>query len=165
MAHRPRAWADLVFQAQIASGALMTPLNLLADLGANVLDTITVTRIIGSLHAFIEMPDPQVQGIMRCDLAIGVVASSNFPGTGVPDPTITTEYPARGYLYVTTKWIAQSAGASTMQQSQQPAWDIDIGAMRKIDKGVLYVHAGNSLVDGAAFTIRVGGRLRALCLT
>ena len=164
MANRPRAWADLIFQAQIGSGAIMTPLNILADLGANVLDTVTVTRLIGSLHAFIEMPDPQVQGIMRVDLLIGVVGASGFTA-GVPDPGISSEYPIRGHLYATTKWVAQSAGASTMQQSQQPAWEVDLGAMRKIDKGILYVAAKNTLVDGAAFTVRVGGRIRALCLT
>ena len=164
MAHRPRAWADLKFQAQIGSGALMTALDLLADLAPQPLDTITVTRIIGSLHAFIEMPNPEVQGIMACDLAIGVVAASTFPAT-VPDPTVTSEYPARGYLYATTKWVAQNSGANSSQSQHMVQWDFDIGAMRRVDKGILYVAAGNTLIDGTAFTLRVGGRLRALCLT
>ena len=164
MAHRPRAWADLKFQAQIVSGGIMTPLNILADLGANVLDTVTVTRLIGSLHAFIEMPNPEVQGIMACDLTIGVVGSAGFTA-GVPDPGITSEYPIRGYLYATTKWIGQNSGANSSQNQHMPAWDVDLGAMRKIDKGILYVAAKNTLVDGVAFTIRVGGRIRALCLT
>ena len=165
MPNRPRAWADLIFQQQITSGAFMATQDLLADLAARPLDTVTVTRIVGTLHLFIEMPDPQVEGIMKLDVGIGVVAASAFPGVAVPDPGISTEYPPRGWLYADTKWVAQSAGASTMQQSQQPVWSVDLGAMRKIDKGILFCAAKSTLVDGAAFTVRFGGRLRSLCLT
>ena len=115
MPNRPRAWADLIFQQQITSGAFMATQDLLADLAARPLDTVTVTRIVGTLHLFIEMPDPQVEGIMKLDVGIGVVAASAFPGVAVPDPGISTEYPPRGWLYADTKWVAQSAGASTMQ--------------------------------------------------
>ena len=161
---RPRAWADLIWSAEITNGSEMTPLDILADLSPNPIDTITVTRLVAGLHVFMDMTNQEVQGIMRLDLGVGVCAASAFTA-GVPNPAVSTEYPARGWLYVTTRWLSQNSGANSSQSQHQQSWDVDIGAMRKIDKGVLFVAATANLVDGSAIDLRVGGRIRALCLT
>ena len=164
---RPRAWADLIFSASIAPAAKMTPLDILFDLDPNPIDTITVTRIVADLHGFIEMPDPQVEGISGIDVGIGVCSKQAFDlgVTAVPDPAVSTDYPPRGWLYVATHWVAESAGAATLQNGIQPSWHVDVGAMRKIDKGILFIAAALRTIDGESLTVRFGGRVRALCLT
>ena len=41
----------------------------------------------------------------------------------------------------------------------------DVGAQRKVDKGVLYLVAFNNLIEATGVTVRFSGIIRALCLT
>ena len=42
---------------------------------------------------------------------------------------------------------------------------VDVGASRKVDKGVLFLAADPSMAFGASFGVRLIGLLRSLCLT
>jgi len=97
------------------------------------------------------------------DLGIGVATVPAFNANEVPEPDISTEYPIRGWLYKTNQWMIMPGAQSG--KMMMPSWHFDIRTMRKIDKGILYVAAGNNNVSGTADTILVGGLIRALCLT
>jgi len=162
---RPRAWADLIWSAEIADGGNMAPLNVLADLGASPLDTITVTRLVGDIYVVPTLPIIALDYSQRIDVGIGVATESAFDigVTAVPQPDISTEYPARGWLYVVTMWLFKIN--STTHDDMYAHAHFDIRTMRKVDKGILYVAAGNNPVQVGGEEIRVGGRIRALCLT
>ncbi len=159
---RPRAWADLIFNAVIPSGSNMVALDILFDLGVARLDTITVVRLVGALHIIPNSFGTGPLGAQRVDIGIGVASAPAFP-TAVPQPDISTEYPPRGWLYITNKWMAMPGEVSG--KIMWPDWEFDIRTMRKLDKGILYVAAGNNNVSGTAESVVLGGRIRALCLT
>ena len=159
---RPRAWVDLVFSASVIDGADMAALDVMADLGIGKLDTITVVRLVGQLMAYPENATPPAAGVQRVDWGIGVVTDTSFVAGVVPLPDISTSYPARGWMIAGTKWVLSGG---TGNQGAYPQWEFDIRTMRKVDKGILYISMGNNNLDGAAFQVRFGGRVRALCLT
>ena len=162
---RPRAWADLILnQTMIGGGGQMTPLDILFDLGIVRLDTVTVTRIVGSLMVVPDGSGMGPQGSQRVDVGIGVAGADafSFGVTGLPNPAASDQYPPRGWLYVTTQVARQDA---LDNNAQFPRWNFDVRAMRRIDKGILFLAATNSLVIGSAGTLRLVGRVRALCLT
>jgi len=160
---RPRAWADLKFNVVIPSSNDMTPLDILVDLGASRLDTITIVRLVGQMAVVPEIPVTSATSNQIIDVGIGVATEAAFTAGTVPEPDTTTEYPARGWLYVATKSLFRGNLATVGEMF--PAWEFDIRAMRKIDKGRLYLAAGNGLGDGTPVAIRFQGRIRALCLT
>ena len=160
---RSRAWADLRFSAAIASSGNMAPLDILFDLGTSRLDTITVTRLVGDIYGIYDPSFAENEGISRVDVGIGVSPQAPFLVVQVPEPDVTTEYPIRGWMYVATMWV--SCIGDTNPQIDRGHLHFDIRTMRKVDKGILYVAAANNIVSGVGTTIRVGGRIRALCLT
>ena len=160
---RPRAWADLKFNVTIADAASMTPLDILIDIGAGRLDTITIVRLVGQMAVMPEIPVVSTTSNQIIDVGIGVATQAAFDTGNVPRPQITTEYPARGWLYLATKSLFR--GNLDTVGEHYPTWEFDIRSMRKIDKGRLYLAAGNGLGDGTPTTIRFQGRIRALCLT
>ena len=160
---RPRAWADLKFNVTIADAADMTPLDILVDLGASRLDTITIVRLVGQMAVVPDIPVASATSNQIIDVGIGVASEAAFVAGAVPQPDQTDEYPARGWLYVATKVLFR--GNLDTVGEVYPTWEFDIRSMRKIDKGRLYLAAGNGLGDGTPSVIRFIGRIRALCLT
>ncbi len=157
---RTRVWADLIFSNIIADGANMPALDVLFDLAPNPIDTITVARLVGYLTITPDLP-ASLNATQRVDIGIGVVAEKSMSGVLTPQPDISTDYPARGWMYAATKWVSQSTTVGFVY----PQWEFDIRTMRKVDKGILFIGAGSNNVDGTAFSVRLGGRIRALCLT
>ena len=82
----------------------------------------------------------------------------------MPQPSIENEYPARGWLYVATRSVWQYKAGSNDQQRGQAVFEFDVGALRKIDKGVLFMTIENTDILGAG-PFDVTGRVRALVLT
>ena len=165
MPHRPRAWADLLFNIGILNNTNMVPLDILFDLGASRLSVITVVRLVAQFAVVGELPLQVATGTSRIDVGIGVATVEGFDGgaTTTPQPDVSTEYPIRGWLYATTKVVFNTNNSGSL--SAFPQWEVDMRAMRKIDKGILYLAAANNNADGDAINVRLIGRVRALCLT
>ena len=162
MPPRPRAWADLIFTQVMANNTTLAPLDILFDLGATRLDTITIVRLVGYFGLSHEALLTPVDGIQRIDVGIGVASEPAFASGNVPEADISTEYPPRGWLYATTRRILMDTSIGT---AFLPEWEFDMRASRKLDKGILYLTLSNNNVIGAGQAVLITGRVRALCLT
>ncbi len=160
---RPRAWSDILINRSITAGSSSIALDLLVD--APTIDTRTVIRIIGDIGAFPDDRNAAIDGVMEIDMGIGVCSREAFVANVVPDPNVQAEYPSLGWLYITTQLVVQNNASGTIESFLYPQWHFDVGANRKVDKGTLYAAINNTTADDAGFTVRVVGRLRALCLT
>ena len=161
---RRRAWADQRFDGATLTAGARTISNLLAN--APTIDTMTVSRIVGYLDIGLPVLT-EIESSHVIDVGIGVSSLEAFTlgETALPDPQQESEYPPRGWLYVATKLSWQFKAASGDQQAQHAIFEFDLGGMRKIDKGVLFLSMEGTLNDGAASTPEVVGRVRSLCLT
>jgi len=162
MASRRRAWAD----KRLAGNSLVAGTDILLDLlsDAVVSDTLTVIRIVGDLTVQYVVDTTVSDGLSIVDVGIGVAASSGISASAFPEVTGTTEYPARGWLYVASQPVSQLVTTTTGIIDHPARFVFDLGAMRKIDRGLLMLRIANTniTVGGA---MQVTGRVRVLCLT
>ena len=161
---RNRSWADQRLSVVLTAGTGGLTFNLLENgvLG----DTLTVVRIIGTIEIGINAIS-EIEYAQLIDIGIGVASVEAFAAAGVslPSPLIDTEFPPRGWLYVSTKECWQFKAVNNEQQRANAIFNFDVRAARKIDKGRLFIRLINSDLEGASFTVRVVGRVRTLCLT
>ena len=160
---RRRAWADSFLNTTISSGADSTPKDLLSDLPP--MTTKTVARLIGRLLIVPDDRDASVDTVQSIAMGIGVAAEEAFTAGIVPDPDSTSEYPPRGWLWVTTAVMAHNNSSGTLQGFHYPEIIFDVGSNRIVDKGICYLAMSNNIADGTPVIVRVIGRIRAICLT
>ncbi len=160
---RRRAWSDTRLDVTLVAAADQR-FDLLAD--APIADSLTVVRIVGDFWAMYDPSTTVADSLSIVDVAIGVAAADAFAANVIPDPTLTAEYPPRGWLYVNTqpvKQILDAAGGVAIVDTSAH-FKFDIRSMRKIDKGVLFLSVEqNNVITGGV--MRVIGRIRALALT
>ncbi len=162
MPSRPRSWGD----RKLAIASLVAGVRQDFDLlqGVPKSDTITVARIIGDLTFMYSPNSTVVDSLSQVDVGIGVssLQAFNTGGAALPDPSQEDEYPPRGWLYAATQPVftqAESVGVIV----SVARFVFDLGAMRKLDKGVLYLTMEqNNILVGAS--MRVVGRVRSMCL-
>ena len=161
MASRLMSWAD----TRIPGTALVvgTPieLNLLAN--APTVDTLTVVRIVIDVHVAYLINVTSTDSSSMVDLGIGVTSGEAFAvgGTALPKPSATTEYPPRGWLYINSQPVQELVATEGVQRDNAH-FKADLRAMRKIDKGILFLTMENfNVVVGGAMS--VFGRVRVLC--
>ncbi len=160
---RRRAWADRKFNQLVPAAAQSSPIDLLANLPVNPVKT--VVRLIGDLFFFPDDRNATVDGVMEIDLGIGVSASEAFVAQVMPDPNVEGDYPTLGWIYVSTRAVHFNNSSGTVESWHYPELHFDIRAARKVDKGILYAVWNNTVVDATGFSVRMSGRIRALCLT
>ena len=163
MAGRERAWADVRIVETLAGGASLLK-NLLA--GAPTVDTLTVVRLVVDLIVSAD-PTSEVEYDAAIDVGIGVTSSQAFATAGALPDLVTLDYPPRGWLYRATKRTYQAlptGGTPVTMWRVDAVFMADLRAMRKVDKGILYLEMSNTAIL-AATTMRVVGLVRALCLT
>ncbi len=157
---RNRAWVDQVW----CGSTLASESSFSADLlvGGAPSDTLTVARII--LDLTFNWPAGLGVDASACvSVGIGVSSVEAFAAAatgGLPNPAIETSYPPRGWLYVATLPAYMWANISVLSAK----FDADLHAMRKIDKGVLFIHAVHDSIVGVN-ALEFTGRARVLCLT
>ena len=166
MASRPRAWADFIVSLNLTTGTEQS-VNLLTN--APSLDTITVGRLIGTLYAQAESLTAQIDGSQSISVGIGVASSDAFnaaANVGLPSPAVSSDAPARGWLYRTNMVVTKVHSTGT---TYELAWNdkthFDVRAMRRVDKGVCFLIVQSSTLIGTAFNVRLTGLIRAMCLT
>jgi len=163
MASRRRAWADQRIAIAALTDGSPSKLDLLANAPAS--DTRTVVRLIGDLTFMYSPNSTIVDSLSIVDVGIGVASAEAFAvgGNALPNPGgIADQDPARGWLYAATKPVFQQA-ESTGVINAIAHFTFDLRAMRKVDKGVLYmIMEQNDILVGGS--MRVIGRVRSLCL-
>ena len=160
---RRRSWSDHRFAGDALVAGADVFANLLAT--APAMDTQTVIRIVGDLWVQYLVSNGIVDSLSIVDIGIGVSSVESFAisGGAMPAPDDATEFPPRGWLYVASQPVSQQADAVGVI-STRAHFKFDIRAMRKIDKGVLYVRlVNNNITVGGA--MQITGRIRSLCLT
>ncbi len=161
MASRNRAWADTMFCGSLLADEGTIRSNLLID--APTVDTLTAVRIIVDLSI-----GPNV--VSAADAAncisvgIGVTSAEGFAAGATPSPAFTDQYPPRGWLYIATKVSRMFVITSTGLSTTFAEFKGDFRAMRKVDKGILYMEIVNNAVV-ATGAVAIYGRVRVLCLT
>jgi len=159
MPNRGRSWSDTLFNVLLVSGAAQINSDLLAN--APVADTLTVVRLVVDLQGYVQTTISTV-GSQSLDVGIGVSSLEAFGVNALPDVNVDDEYPPRGWLYINRKVaIRYAIDSPTVTARHQ----VDLRAMRRIDKGKLFVSMSTTAIDGTSQAVRVTGRIRALCLT
>ena len=169
MTQRQRNWSDTLYPALNvpAGGSVIS--NLLSASGSAPSDTLTVVRVlIGiDLHVSDIKEDEYTQTV---DMGIGVssVEAFNLGVTALPDPNTVGDYPPRGWIWISRYMVQQSlptGGTPTAMFRVNKRVEVDIHAMRKIDKGVLFLVVRNTQTGLVATGVLMTGRIRCLCLT
>ena len=99
-------------------------------------------------------------GHNQLDFGIGITSQEAF-GVGVtalPDPNISNDKPARGWVHRSTQGVAQNGVGSPVVFSLTA----DIRGARKIENGELFLIMANIAIQGTAFGINVRGLIRCL---
>jgi len=157
---RRRAWSDTIVLVSLASGGTQN-FDLLAGLAAT--ETKTVSRILIDLTVITSVSTDESEASANIFVGIGVVSAEAFTAGVLPDMPSPTDYPQQGWLYIANKpW--QQAVHTTGVALVTPHFEADIRGQRKVDRGVLFLTVDNIVLDGSV-TLRVTGRVRALCLT
>jgi len=164
MASRRRAWADQRF----AGLSFVANTEILVDLLENLdsMDTLTVVRIVGDLTMNYLVSTTVGDALSIVDVGIGVCASAAFGvGGATPAPSTETEYPPRGWIYAASQPVTQildaAGGVSIVDRPAR--FQFDIRAMRKVDKGILFMNmVQNNITVGGA--MQITGRVRTLVL-
>ena len=164
MPGRNRAWSDTIYiGAQINDGAVDVK-DLLVN--APTVDTLTAVRIVLDLELR-HGSDEGADITSAVHVGIGVCSVEAFAvseASALPSPAVATEYPPRGWLYANTQHCSESGGAGAVQVQKSAIFKADLRAMRKIDKGILFMVVENQAILGAT-AIDIWGRVRVLCLT
>ena len=161
MVSRQRAWADTAVNVSIASAAAGAVTDLRGSL--DVPENMTLVRLILDLDLLID-PEIETNGEQVLHLGVGVTSVEAFTAGAVPLPSITTQYPPRGWLYVASKSVYQTVHASGQIWRKDQRFRLDLRGARKVDRGVLYMITENDTQGGGALAVILRGRVRALFL-
>ena len=162
---RRRAWADFFVGLDLENGVPQS-VDLLTQ--APDLDTLTVGRMVGRLTAVLDSLTAQVDNRSVIDIGIGVASVEAFgvaASAGLPIADSAASAPPRGWLYRTQLMALKVHSTGTTYEIMIPdTVSFDIRAMRKVDKGRLFLVAEQTLQAGTAATIRLQGLVRTMCL-
>jgi len=160
MPGRNRAWADTVYSGLVIvdEGSLATDLLV----NAPTVDTLTAVRIIIDVVVVLS-PAIVSDALNVVSVGLGVTSREAFTAVALPDPAASTEYPPRGWLYVANKPV-RSTATTVGLDVKEAHFQVDLRAMRKVDKGVLFLALGNAAVLNT-LSVDITGRVRVLCLT
>lgn len=158
---RPRVWDDLHLEQSCVDGVG----QVLQMVSQDVQD-ITAVRVVGRLFFGPQSISATDQAITRLDIGIGItsVDAFNVGITAIPDVTVGTAFPPRGWLWKTTMYTHKENNTGSIESVYVDSLDIDIRAARKLDRGIMYVTFEANDMSGTAHTTRLAGLLRTLCL-
>jgi len=126
---------------------------------------MTVTRIIGEIRLFytVNITVTDSLSIVDCGIGVSSVEAFNAGGAALPEPTVETEYPPRGWLYVASQPVYEKVATEGIAL-RDAVFKFDLRGMRKVDKGILFLtlKQENITIGGS---MQVVGRVRTLCKT
>lgn len=163
-----RQWCDTGLAGlDVPMGGNIVPLDLCLDMDAAFVNK-TVTRVIVGLQVHHDNHTSDHDAVQELEIGIGVVSEEAFLAgqASMPKPDITTEFPARGWLWVASYTAAFSNSTTFgVEIYDFPRIDVDLRASRKVDRGILFLAAESRTVFGAGMILNLTGRIRALMLT
>ncbi len=156
MAARQTDWVDTLISITVASGAqgfqsLMTGLAPVNLRGVTVIRTIVRLGISSVTVA-------GAWGTQLSSMAIGITSQEAFAAGVLPDPSVATDKPPRGWMYRTQEKIAQNGIGSVVVY---PVGG-DIRGARKVENGEVFFVVDNGVSAGTSFSIHVHGLIRQL---
>jgi len=156
---RGTVWADITVSVLLATATQsvlsLHPLLLSANFNLTVIRTI--------LYLELKPASPStVIGTSQIDMGIGITSVEAFTAGVVADPVVVTDYPSRGYLWRARRFVTDLGVAGGPAIPTSVIVEMDSSAMRKLDKGELYIVVENNPHSGAAFTVDVHGLVRTL---
>ena len=162
---RPRSWADLTIDTNLAAGGAAV-VNLLTNATVN-LDTVTVTRIIGRVLCVPSVVANATVSIQSCRIGIGVASAEAFAigVTAIPQPHTDGEAPPRGWLYKEQGTLINQQDSGTVEAWEFPEFKFDLRGQRKVDRGVLFMNMSQFDMIAGTTAVKFAGLVRVLCLT
>ena len=154
---RPTEWLDTIIDKAVVEGGqglatLITGLAPSDMRGTTVIRTLVSLGIASSTVA-------GAWGVGRVDMAIGIASQEAFAAGVIPDPVTSTDRPARGWMWRTSRMVAQNGAEAGGVVTQVLA---DIRGARKVENGEVYIVIDHNTLMGTAFPIRVLGLVRLL---
>jgi len=153
---RPTDWVDTILFKQAATASQQSN-SLMTGVAPVNMRGMTLIRTIVSLSLFSNSV-AGAWGVARCDFAIGVASQEAFAAGVFPDPAASTDKPPRGWVYRTSKTVAQNGVGGPVVT----VLEADIRGARKIENGELYLVYDNVFLSGTTFTINLVGLVRTL---
>jgi len=159
MASRRRAWSDTRFNGAVLSDEAVSISDLLFD--APTSDTLTVVRILVDLQlSHIVTQAADAANVVDIGIGVSSTEAAAIGPSALPEPAVSTNYPPRGWLYAATKEVRFVVDT----ESTTAHFQADLTAMRKVDKGFLFLFIQQVGVTLSA-SLTITGRVRVLCMT
>ena len=149
-------WHDTNLNASVSSTKTVIQL----DPGDE--ETITLVRIVGRISVVPPSLSATSDGVIAVDLGIGVAGASAITAGSVADPATDTQAPARGWLYANRIAVLRQNSSGTVEDWMYPTVEFDLRAMRKVDRGAVFLVHDRALVSGTVWDPRLVGRIRCL---
>ena len=158
---RGRVWDDTNINSSLTSGT-----GVVLQLVNQDIKDLTSVRVVARLKFQPASVSATNQGQMLCDVGIGIASldAFNVGITAIPDVTNTAAFPPRGWVWKSKLFCAMENNTGSVEFVKEDVLDIDIRAMRKLDRGILYLTAETNGISGTPFATRLIGLVRVLCL-
>ena len=153
---RPTDWVDTVLSLSITSGG-QSNVSLITGLAPSDLRGATLIRTLIRMT----MSSTTISGAwgsMAMNMAIGITDQEAFAAGVLPDPNVSTDKPARGWVWRSAMGISQNIEGHQIVFEERG----DIRGARKIENGELYLIVHAEPIAGTTFTTKVTGLVRAL---
>ena len=157
---RRTAWKDRALSLNASSGGGLQATSLLGDWTTQDTRGCTLTRVIARLTV-IPNAHAAAEGRQAWYLGLGMAEQDAFAAAALPEMSVEADQPGRGWIY-RTSGIVVDAASDTGRPYE--VINLDLRAQRKIDNAEVYVALENIAFDGTAFSVRVFGMVRLLCL-
>ena len=156
MARRTTAWEDTILARDIVSASTqIQSLLLQLDTGEKRLATVIRTLV---MFSFYSTTVAGAWGVQRIDIGIGMASAEAFSTASLPSPGISSDKPARGWMYRHSVSVAQNGTGTPVTHHVA----VDIRGARKVENGELFVIATSTNRAGTTFTTRWDGLVRCL---
>ena len=146
---RPTDWVDTLVNLEVPSGG-QTITSLVTGLAPVNTRGMTVIRTIISLGLF-SNTIAGVWGSIWMHLAIGIASQEVLAAGVLPDPSVATDKPPRGWMWRTSLVVSQNGSGG---QVVFPI-EADIRGARKVENGEVYIIADSVIGAGTAFQVNV----------
>ena len=150
-------WQDTIVSELVVGGGGPITNSLLGTLTAADTRGLTLIRTLVRLD-FASNTVAGAWGHNQIDMGIGVSAQEAFAAGVLPDPNISNEKPARGWVYRSSVGVAQNGVGAPVVYSVTA----DIRGARKVENGELYMVWLNTPIQGTSFGINARGLVRCL---
>ena len=154
---RPTDWVDTVLSLSVTSGgqanvSLITGLAPADMRGATLIRTMIRMSMSSTTIA-------GAWGTTQMNMGIGITDQEAFAAGVLPDPNVSGDKPARGWVWRSAMGISQDNNGSGAIIFDERA---DVRGSRKIENGELYLIVHGEPITGTTFTTKVTGLIRIL---